>query len=49
VRLDCKRKDAKTPSLKDDLILDRDGTLNVERNYLSQLDRVELLPGPVEV
>lgn len=30
------------------VILDRDGTLNVERNYLSQPQDVELLPGAVE-
>jgi len=27
------------------VVLDRDGTINVERGYLSSLDQVELLPG----
>lgn len=30
------------------IALDRDGTLNVERNYLSSPDQLELLPGVVE-
>lgn len=30
------------------VLLDRDGTLNVERHYLSEPDGVELLPGVVE-
>ena len=29
-------------------LLDRDGTINVERNYLSDPDQLELLPGSVE-
>jgi D-glycero-D-manno-heptose 1,7-bisphosphate phosphatase len=30
------------------ILLDRDGTINVERNYLSHPDEVELLPGAAE-
>jgi len=30
------------------VLLDRDGTLNVERHYLSDPDRVELLPGVID-
>ena len=30
------------------ILLDRDGTLIVERNYLASADQVELLPGAVE-
>ena len=30
------------------VLLDRDGTINVERHYLSSPDQVELLPGAAE-
>ncbi|HXY11862.1 MAG TPA: HAD-IIIA family hydrolase, partial [Terriglobales bacterium] len=30
------------------ILLDRDGTLNVEKNYLSDPAQIELLPGVVE-
>jgi D-glycero-D-manno-heptose 1,7-bisphosphate phosphatase len=30
------------------ILLDRDGTLNVERNYLSDPDQLELIPGVAE-
>ncbi|HMA52701.1 MAG TPA: HAD family hydrolase, partial [Magnetospirillaceae bacterium] len=30
------------------VLLDRDGTLNVERNYLSDPDQLELIPGVTE-
>lgn len=30
------------------ILLDRDGTLNVERNYLSDPDQLELFPGVIE-
>jgi histidinol-phosphate phosphatase family protein len=30
------------------VLLDRDGTINVERNYLSHPDQLELLPGAIE-
>ncbi|MFM7131889.1 MAG: HAD-IIIA family hydrolase, partial [bacterium] len=35
-------------SLKKAVFLDRDGTLIIERNYLSCPDQVEILPGVVE-
>ena len=30
------------------ILLDRDGTIIVEKNYLSSVDQIELLPGAVE-
>ncbi|MFM7128969.1 MAG: D-glycero-alpha-D-manno-heptose-1,7-bisphosphate 7-phosphatase [bacterium] len=35
-------------SLKKAVFLDRDGTLIIERNYLSSPDQVEILPGVIE-